>query len=283
MFTKTPIIIVALSVILSHCNQNSDQATEVSSLDNFTGSRNLNTCGPTSGNLDTIIQRNAFMIEAPSQSLTSELAAGIQAIPLPLRVILTDDSVKTRFVASNAAVKTYCASSFSSPQEQNWFEDFNGQITSCFVKENGKPLKLYFLEDKNVIRHQIVRLSTYVYTQLIQPQMMDAASKSPNQSQRSELVNIFAQQSAQRKALGDVFLDELFQSGNQQAYQRINQLAKADPEAFEHYMFAETIDSYHCSSKSKETFQRMFPKTYQQFVTGPNSLRNETGLAWHEL
>ena len=263
------------------CQGSDANQSEVSSLDNFAGGNTKNHCGPNSTENRALheqaLKENLVVTKAPNFELQSALAASVAAVPLPLRVILADVNFQAEFVADNALVDQYCANSFSSAGEKKWFEGLNGQVDSCFVKLSGKPLQLVFKEDVSVIRHQMVRVSAYVYTHLIQTQLMSAATGDDS------LINDLMTASAQYRALGDAFLEDLYNANNLTAYENIKTLRDTDSEAFENYMFAETIDSYHCSASTKRTFQSMFPKTYQVFTTGNANLRNETGLAWHEL
>jgi hypothetical protein len=138
--------------------------------------------------------------------------------------------------------------------------DIAGQTYWC--ESAGEPAHLYLPADETVIRHSLLRLYAYFYTERFAPTVGELANGGPiNSALGQAAAQAFT---TMRDGLADKVIEDVGEAT--EAGQRLAKFRTADHERYANYAFAEMVDSRYCSAQSNAIFQAKFKATYAGFA-----------------
>jgi len=133
------------------------------------------------------------------------------------------------------------------------------KVSSCWHQPApGQPPEIILPENKEQIRHSLLRLFAYTFTE----GLVEATASSSNANRKGPAQNFIDE----RDRLSRSFLYDLRDLDKREAFLRLNKFRKADSTAYANYFFAEAIDSYYCSDESRAKFRETFKKTWKRFT-----------------
>jgi hypothetical protein len=256
---KSIFLVLTFSLSLS-CRDGADEepSSSTKTLDNFAGpSFSINDCGPNQ-NSNRV---PSFIKGADAFKETVKKAYG--AVPRNLHNVVFKTNGGIVVGSDNK-----CSNALTSVQKTFAGEDGLGG-EGCWKQADGK-VSLFLPKNKKWIKHSTLRLSGYVYSELIG----NKASGSSHGSIKSAAA-VFR---AQRKRVAQAFITDM--GGASKLDERMKKLAGSGTKDFGNYVLAETIDSYYCNQKTNSSFRKNFPKTFNAFSSGKNNLRQDLGAAF---
>jgi hypothetical protein len=129
-------------------------------------------------------------------------------------------------------------------------------LPSCWLGRPGsKDLKLVISDRPEVVRHALLRALAYY---LVETKYLPVKEADPRNANASALAQSFAK-------LSTSFLSDLEARGDTASHQRLTRERAKGEGAFDLLVFAESIDSFYCSTQSRRIFEAQFPKAYGVF------------------
>jgi hypothetical protein len=281
----TSIAIAAFSLfVLSAGCESANTSSNIESLDNFTnanGNVNSNICAGPFGTM-TLKPNLEFSgdIQEGSQE-AKELEAAIMlamtAVPDQFRSLLA--WVPESVIRIGPDVSEWCSDNLSINDQL--YAGEGGKVQACWDKKD-KKIALYFEAKPEVIEHHLVRLFARVASEIISevPSIMSAEEKMAAKAFVASTKNF----SAFRTSLTNELVSEVKRrqkNGDQVSLSRFDTLLASGSEGkkvFEHYVFAESFDSYYCNTgvgSTREKMKRDFPRTYKLFSQYAAALEND--------
>jgi hypothetical protein len=253
--------------------------SEVQSLDNMTrddgAALTQNHCGieMTEKRVESLSSRDRAKLRrivAPTESLKYAAAGALSAVPKPIQSVFFAADGILRVVKNP---ETLCSTAGLSAAELKFAGEAQENVEGCWRLGQGK-LEIIIKADEDAIKHGLVRLMGYAYTQFFAERVANLAS-APSDIQKS-IVNGTKRFRMQREELGTALLGDLeLRKASTRA--RFESFAKSDRDSYEDFVFAESIDSYYCSPQSRATMKKNFPATYRVFTQGPLNLLKDFG------
>jgi hypothetical protein len=275
------------SVVVACKPQATDAGSQVQSLDNFAredgAALSPNRCGPelsaaTYASLNQATQRKLKRIEAPTAELERAAASALAAVP---------PSLQTMFYASEdnrilvtAESQSLCADAALTEAERHFAAESRpggavAQPTSCWRLAGGR-LEVIVPADEAKVRHELVQIFAYVYTQLVVDRF---GADVVDPEARSQLIAVRARFHAQADLLAQAFLDDVRAT---KAGPSLARFAESAPRDFKNFVVAALIDSDFCGSKPRAKAAAQFPQTWTAYTVGPAAMKKDLGAAWDE-
>lgn len=273
------LIPVCLLILSASCRpvKKSEGDTETKSLDNVgktSAEQTRNYCGIDYTGTQALgagIQAVLPQIEATMPKHKNAVIGALTAVPENLsnpffkaggRIVVTADA------------KNKCKDTPVSQAEREMTGTIES-IPACWKIESGKPV-IYLLTSVNLIHHNLVRMFGYFYTEFFVNLVQNAAAPAPlNDAKWKEAATAFV---AERDALANSFLLDLSAS-NKALHDQLLKIQTLDSAKFGNYIFAEALDSYYCSTATRQTFSQSFKTSYTRFTDkgNANSVVNQFG------
>ncbi len=257
-------LVLCAAASFASCNRTPEAGSTVASLDNFaTGSsqsETTNSCGSSydgSGTLPAHVEALRSYVSAPNDDSRNAVLGVLTVVPKPLMAPFFLNGGK--IVISDKA-KTICKADSLSPQERALLG--GNTAAACWHQPvAGKAPQIVISNDPVVIRHSLLRLFGYVYTEFFADRASQSAQLQADPAWKAALDGFVAV----RTGLAAAFVSDLQASGNG-VPAHIKAIQNASESRFENFVFAEALDSYYCSSAAKKTFASGFKKTYSVFT-----------------
>jgi hypothetical protein len=266
-------LFLATPLGLTSCKPNAgDVASETKTLDNFARSEGQqakpSTCGINlskeqfSRLSETTQKKLRKRIDAPSEELFFETAGALASVPKIMQTILFFANGQIKVVENPAAS---CKDTLTQAEIEFAGEGAKS-IDVCWKDSKSKDrVDIYIKADKRVIRHSLVRIFAYLYTQFFVKRISENPDVASDITDNiKDLINRFR---TQRRELAKSFMADT------KAPKRLQALAQKDGTAFENYVFAEAIDSFYCSKKTYDAFKANFDKTFKSFTKSPDDTK----------
>jgi hypothetical protein len=159
-----------------------------------------------------------------------------------------------------------CKNTKLSAKERSYIKEGNVEVDSCWLQPNSrsKPVIILSSEDGK-IRHNLLRVMVYFYNEYLVERLNKATSNSEDQKPVQIAIKNY---NAQKKKLMETFLEDAA-SYNFYASKKLWDLRSENESKFANIVLAEAIDSYYCSGKTLEKFQKNFAQTYRAFTQHP--------------
>jgi hypothetical protein len=200
-------------------------------------------------------------VVASSGTHVADLIAAFFAVPKPLQTLFFGAEGQLQLVP---ALPASCTANMSSAAKA-FASEAGGPPGACWLVENHR-LQVLVVDDPVVIRHSLVRVFGYLYSQFL------AAGLSSNKAALAGLTRL----EDQEKSLSAAFLSDLKSSGNSQL-EAMTGLETSHPRSFGDAVVAEAIDSYYCSGATRTSMETKFPATYAAFTQGSLALQGDLG------
>lgn len=261
------IVISAVSGISYSCKQqNQENSTETKSLENFAktdaAKLTVNTCGITytgTEKLSAKVEAVQARIKGSDEFRNAALGA-MEAVPENLMGAFF--GLKGKIIISSKA-ESLCQNVKLSPAEKG-LAGPNIVVPACWRQSApGLPPEIVLPEDREVIRHSLLRMFSYVFAEAFVEGIENAQSGS---FATAEAKSAAAGFKAERASLAATFLEDLKALNRPEVYSKMLNFSKNDSVKFGNYVYAEALDSYYCSEKSRETFESMFSTTWLRFT-----------------
>ena len=250
------VIPIALLITFTFgCKNKPEEGTStLNALVNFAsiGGFKVNICGP-----KLATSKKPKLLNA-HEKLKSVALSTYGAVPSSLHKAVFEQSGEVR-VTSNAPV--LCSSSMS--QSEKNFAGQGNLPKGCWKIEN-KNVVLVLPEDVKAIRHGMLRLAGYVYSQFL-----GEASKGKKNG---------AEFQKRRFNLSEAFKMDMKLKHNGMSPE-LTKLAASEND-FGNFILAESIDSYYCNQETNGSFKKNFPRAYQVFTNGLSSFKGDLGKAF---
>jgi len=250
-------VLLTFTLFGASCNKEvADSTSSLKTLDNFAGNENfkINICGPSSSK-----GKAPHKLTAPSK-LKSAVLSTYGAMPANLHKAVMGSSGEVR--VSSASDKI-CANAMTNSEKE--FSGQGGVAPGCWKLEN-KKVVLVLPESEKAIRHGMLRLAGYVYSQVLSQAYKGKKNGIEFDKRRSLLAEAFKEDLKIKQKGMSPKLTKLAQSKND----------------FGNFVLAESIDSYYCNPETKASFQKNFPRAYQSFSNGLNSFKGDLGKTYFE-
>ena len=255
-----PVLMISL-LGFSGCKQDGAEGPSTTkSLDNFSKESNesltTNTCGIAytgKENLPDYVQDVRTSVKGADEY--RNVALGVMTA-VPEKLLGSFFGLKGKVIISSKAESICSRVKFAGAEK-----DLKGteKISSCWHQPApGQPPEIVLPENKEQIRHSLLRLFAYAFTE----GLVEATASSSEANRQVPAQNF----SDERDKLSRSFLYDLKDLDKKDAFLRLNKFRKADPKAYANYFFAEAIDSYYCSDESRAKFQETFKKTWKRFT-----------------
>ncbi len=267
----TAIMILAV-LNVSACKQKAPTSAEVKSLDNFAKGDGeditVNRCGITyNGSLSSLpesVRQYSERVNTRSQALKDETLATLTSVPQTLLDIFYN--LGGSIEVSNSAV-SQCQNGSLADSEVDFIGN-SGAVQVCWKQvESGEPPVILIAENAELIRHSLVRLFGYMFTDFIVARL--ASDQAPEKFKDPEWTEAIAAFVDMRRSLAQAFLSDL-KVVDQPAFTRLSSFNDADAVKFENYVFAEALDSYYCSDETRKTFKKDYKKAFALFTDRSN-------------
>jgi hypothetical protein len=147
-------------------------------------------------------------------------------------------------------------------------------LASCWQIADGK-LTVYVQDDPAAIKHSLVRTFGYLYTEYYAERL----GRLQNDLELADKVRDGAARLKQQRVNMAAALLADTKGAPPAVRARLTTYAKQAPADFSNYAIAEAVDSYYCSSASRETLRKAFPATYKAFTKGDFALTSDLGEA----
>lgn len=217
---------------------------------------------------DRHIIDSRIIVQGNDAALKYAAAGALAAVPKAMQQVFFAGQGKIRIVddaqaACNSVNLTEPEKAFASENAKDVGGSFS--FDGCWQIEGGK-VDIILTKDKAVIHHGLLRLFTYVYTQVF----VRGVATLP------ALADGVARFKHQRYTLGVALLQDLYAASPETA-KTYEGFATADREAYENAAFSEAVDSHYCSATTRAVFEKRFPKTYAAFTGGSDSIAKDFG------
>jgi len=278
---------LAVIVFFSACKpQAQPQAADLQSLDNLARADgeglSYNSCGDPNG---TPVAR--IKVSGGSRESAQAVQAALTAVPKP---ILEAFAAVSGEVVLNQNPSALCPQAMNRAEREFANENSSGspELAPCWVLEQ-RVIRVVLPDDPKLIRHQTVRIMSYVYTQFFAKRLADLAANGAgtiNSETASTIRATVERLRMQQEDLGAKFLTDLSTRTDRSAFNRLVKLKSSDEESFSNFVLAEAIDSAYCSEATARKFHSMFPEAWNSFSRGDNrwgSARSDLGPAFHKF
>jgi len=266
----TATVLTAASLTLVMCRAPETTGSSTKSLDNFAKagsgqSETINSCGIDYDGKQTLPPQvqgvlDRIHVDASYESSRRAVIGALVAVPKSLAApfFLSGGTIEVRPDAGTICHQT----PFSAAERQ--IADTAADVPACWQQpQAGKAPHIFVTPDPAVIRHSMVRLFGYFYTEYFVARILAPAAPAPfNAVSWKTAAQSF---NTTRGQLADAFLSDL-QTKNHDAYTRLAKFRSSDATHFDNYVFAEALDSYYCSKDTRSKFQSMFQKAWNVFT-----------------
>ncbi|MEN9834209.1 MAG: hypothetical protein RL011_402 [Pseudomonadota bacterium] len=207
---------------------------------------------------------SALVIDSPGDTSLKDAVIGtLEAIPRPL-LALYFQVFRGRIEIGDAA--TECKAAKLTNAEKPLVND-GQRPSSCWLGSGGN-LRMVLSPEAIVIRSSLVRLFAYWHMEFfiegLKRSDVPEAFKSANWQSYAQGF------SQERMQLAKNLLSDVTAAGLN-TDQRLKDFSNKDPVAFANLVYANAVDSYYCSSGTRDEFKKRFPATWAAFTnTGSN-------------
>lgn len=270
--------ISALLIAFTGCKQQ-DPDSSIQSLDNFakedSAKLTVNKCGINytgKEKLSSYVSSIRSNIQG-AEAYRNAAIGVLEAVPQNLMATFFGLGGSVVISKNSASI---CGNAQMSAAERE-FAGESGAVPACWTQPApGNAPQIVLPEDINVIRHSLVRLFAYTFTEAFVATIQNASSGSLATKQAKDAAAGFV---AEREKIATAFLADLKGMDRPQVYERLAAFNAEDKVRFGNYVYAEAVDSYYCSSKTRATFSKNFAKTWARFTDKgtPNSPVNLFG------
>lgn len=262
------------------CRPPANSNSTTRSLDNFAKTPEqkltLNSCGPSYDGKQTLpahVEALKSAVDAPDDVMRNAVLGVLVVVPKP---ILAPFFLSGGRVLVSKDAPQICRATPFSPEEKELAGQGGAPMTCWQQAQPGQPPRLVVAPNVVLIRHSLLRLFAYTYTEFFVARI--ASPKAPEPFNKPEWRSAVQGFERSRDKLAVAFLADL----NAQRSPSQALLAKfytADAVRFGNYVFAEALDSYFCSAKARTTFATDFKEAWQVFTdkSAPHSPVNLFG------
>jgi hypothetical protein len=265
-------VALLLAMAFVGCRNEAGSGSEVQSLDNFAAGKQIeaNVCGidsPEPGRLARHVdefERAGRIVASPE--MKKIVLGTLEAVPPKLLSLFALDGgrvvVEPRAAARcEQALPKDLASARVHARERGAQAE---SIPACWLGQRGRNNLEIVIEDRpEIIRHALLRALAYY---LVETRYLPVKGGRPQDVNVRSIAQSFAE-------LSTSFLRDLKADGQSAQLQRLTKERSEAPGAFDLLVFAESIDSYYCSTKSRQIFETKFPSAYAVFVGDRNLAR----------
>jgi len=257
---------------------------QLKSLDNFAGSGNkkTNICAGSTRSSTVLpsieISPDAAQAQKDAELVKDATLLALSAVPDQIMTLFA--SQENSVIRISKDVDAICRKQLSGVDL--FYAGEGGSVSSCWDTSEGR-IAIYLKADPVAIQHNLVRMLARATSEVIASagEMQATRSKAGFaefvrrtenfQKFKFDLSNAFIAEVEEAKAKGDkLSLDpyaSLLAAGN-----------TSGRKLFDHFVYAESFDSYYCNSQSggtRDTFRKDFPKTYGIFSDYAQKLEND--------
>jgi hypothetical protein len=261
---QTHILLLLAASLLVGCKPKSAEESTTKTLDNFSrddsDAVSSNACVGSKKKQTPRKITFEGVADSKKSKLRNAVNTAYSAVPWRLHqwVLASKGSV----VVSNKSSKI-CGKSLTKT-ESNFVKEAGEHPESCW-QLSGKNIKLVLPDDEKAIRHNLVRLAGYVYTQAL----YDAVKGKP------KLKSVASRYKDTSRRLAKAFWKDLkSQKKNPKNLAKLKEESISD---FRNFVVAEAIDSYYCNKSTYKDFRQNFPETFDVFTRGVSSIASDLG------
>lgn len=261
-------LLVFIAVYLISCLPVS--TSDIDTLDNLSqkdGNFVVNSCGPSSGY--GVFNQYASRIKfdgVVDEAFKMAIGQALTAVPVNLRNFMFNTDL-TINIKDKAEIDNICNVMYTTERSllQERYQKGNG-FSVCWIKpQNSFTPQIYIEKSIPAIKHSMIRLFSYLYTQLVIPTLLS----KHNTLAYSESINI--------DRLANAFILDLNSSNRFKAFSYIKTIPF---EALKNFIFADAMDSFYCNSSSLLSFQSNFIKTYRVFIGSDSNQVSQSSFAY---
>lgn len=216
------------------------------------------------GALPDAVEPLRALVEPADAPLKNVVLGTAQALPDAVAYLIAGTRTRIRLV--DDAVGACAGTPFSAAEKAA-----TGNATpvrSCWRQSAaGERPELILQADRGVIEHNFLRLSSYLFSELLMARVDRPDAPAPfNTPAWTAAARSFKEA---RGELAIALLDDM-KTFDDDTQKRFDRMHRADPVAFGNIAVAEAQDSYYCNAASRLSFASLFRKSYAAFVN-PNN------------
>lgn len=270
-------------LVLASCKPKASDG-KLASVDNFagTGAKKVNICsGPsrTSTVLPSIeISANSVKDQKNADLIKDATLHALSAVPDQITTLFASQDKSVIRISND--VEAICSKQLSGADL--FYASEGGRVSSCWDTSDNRII-IYLKADPVVIQHNLVRMLARATSEVIasageqpmtrsKPGYQEFVRRTDSfQKFKFDLASTFIKEvDAARSNGAKVSLDPyatLLSDGN-----------TAGRKLFDHFVYAESFDSYYCNPNSggtRDTFKKDFPKTYDIFANYARRMEND--------
>ena len=283
---KRQAISVLSLFVLAGCKPSAGEG-RLASLDNFAGTdgKKINVC---SGNVrtSTVLPAIELSPDSSPDQKTADLIkdATLHALSaVPDQIMTLFASQEKSVIRIGKDVESICKRKLSGVD--HFYAGEGGAVSSCWDTSEGR-IAIYLKADPIVIQHHLVRMLARATSEVIAAAGEEPVTRSKAgysefvrrtenfQKFKFDLSSAFIKEVEEARAKGEkLSLDpyaSLLAAGN-----------TSGRKLFDHFVYAESFDSYYCSAQSggtRDTFRKDFPRTYSIFASYAQKMENDQGF-----
>lgn len=274
--------IVLLAAVSCKPPYGSTDSSSAKSLDNFAKDDNAtgvaNRCGrdvtAASTDLSAAVRQALALVDAPTPALKDAAASALTAVPERLMAPFLNAGGKIRI---GDGAEADCAGTALAAAERELAG--SKPVRACWRQpEGGGAPEILIAGDEAVVRHSLLRLFAYVYSDFFVKKIAEPNAPAPFNNAEWRAAALGFQE--RRGALAAALLADLSQAGAQ-AYTRLKAFSDRDATRFGNFVLAEAVDSYYCTATARDIFYNRFRGTWKLFTdtTTPHSPLSVFGVA----
>jgi hypothetical protein len=259
---------VSLMVVAGGCKpKDGGSASETKTLDNFAKKDGdqlvVNKCGieyTGKESLSTHVDEVKDLVQGETEF--KNVALGVMEA-VPKSMMSTFFGLKGKILISSKAEKLCRTTNFSQAEKDMAGKD--GAVQTCWRQSApGQPPEIVLPENKEVIRHSLLRLFAYAFTEAFVGTIKDATSGSLATPEAKAAAEGFI---AERGKIAKAFLKDLKKMKRPEVYQKLSDFNAKDSEKFGNFVYSEAVDSYYCSVEARASFKKSFRATWKRFTS----------------
>jgi hypothetical protein len=261
-------------LVLASCKPKASDG-KLASVDNFagTGAKKFNICsGParTSTVLPSIeISANSAKDQKTADLIKDATLHALSAVPDQIMTLFASQDKSVIRISSD--VEAICSKQLSGADL--FYASEGGRISSCWDTSDNR-IVIYLKADPLAIQHNLVRMLARATSEVIA-----AAGEQPMTRSKPGYQEFVRRTDSFQKFkfdLASTFIKEVEAARSNGAKVSLDPYANlladgniAGRKLFDHFVYAESFDSYYCNSNSggtRDTFKKDFPKTHDIFA-----------------
>lgn len=268
MRTLALVVPFGLAMLIGGCKPQPDSgASETKTLDNFAKTDDsklvVNKCGiEYTGKEKLSAHIEAIKDRVQGESAYKNVALGVLEA-VPENMMSTFFGLKGKILISAKAASLCQSTTFSQAEKE--MAGAGGAVQACWRQPApGQPPEIVLPENKEVIRHSLLRLFAYTFTEAFVDTIKNSTSGSLATPEAKAAAAGFI---AERGKIASAFLKDLKKLKRPSVYEKLSAFNARDAEKFGNFVYAEAIDSYYCSVEARATFQKSFKSTWKRFTS----------------